>query len=182
MILVRKPHVPDRPSEAIGRRLFGNPDEAFLQSQAQAGAAHAGRGPHRWPWPRWTWGRPAWSGTSGPAAARWRSRPPRSPRRQDLRHRNGPGRPRVDHRERRAVRTSRTWSPCWAGPPTPGRDLPDPDAIFVGGSGREISRLVEPAYERLPRGGRLVATRAASRTPADTHACSAARAWRSRSG
>ena len=36
-------------------------------------------------------------------------------------------------------------------------DLPDPDAIFVGGSGREISRVVELAYERLRPGGRLVA-------------------------
>ena len=33
MILVHKPHVPDRPSDAIGRRLFGNPDDAFLQSK-----------------------------------------------------------------------------------------------------------------------------------------------------
>ena len=37
MILVRKPNVPDRPSEAIGRRLFGNPDEAFLQSKPKQG-------------------------------------------------------------------------------------------------------------------------------------------------
>ncbi len=37
MILVRKPNVPDRPSEAIGRRLFGNPDEVFLQSKPKQG-------------------------------------------------------------------------------------------------------------------------------------------------
>jgi precorrin-6B C5,15-methyltransferase / cobalt-precorrin-6B C5,C15-methyltransferase len=37
------------------------------------------------------------------------------------------------------------------------KDLPDPDSIFVGGSGREISRVVELAYERLLPGGRLVA-------------------------
>jgi precorrin-6B C5,15-methyltransferase / cobalt-precorrin-6B C5,C15-methyltransferase len=36
-------------------------------------------------------------------------------------------------------------------------DLPDPEAIFVGGSGREIGRLVELAYPRLKPGGRLVA-------------------------
>ena len=36
-------------------------------------------------------------------------------------------------------------------------DLPDPDSIFVGGSGREISHVVELAYERLRPGGRLVA-------------------------
>src|SRR5262245_31016767 len=37
MVLVRRPNVPDRPSEAIGRRLFGNPDEAFLQSKPKQG-------------------------------------------------------------------------------------------------------------------------------------------------
>ena len=37
MILVRKPNVPDRPSDAIGQRLFGNPDEAFLQSKPKQG-------------------------------------------------------------------------------------------------------------------------------------------------
>ena len=36
-------------------------------------------------------------------------------------------------------------------------NLPEPDCIFVGGSGREIARLVELAYEQLKPGGRLVA-------------------------
>jgi precorrin-6Y C5,15-methyltransferase (decarboxylating) len=34
--------------------------------------------------------------------------------------------------------------------------LPDPDAIYVGGSGRDVAMLVEKAWERLARGGRLV--------------------------
>ena len=37
------------------------------------------------------------------------------------------------------------------------QDLPDPDSVFVGGSGREISQIVELAYGRLKAGGRLVA-------------------------
>ena len=37
MILVRDPDAPDRPRDAVGRRLFGNPDEAFLQSQPKYG-------------------------------------------------------------------------------------------------------------------------------------------------
>ena len=37
-------------------------------------------------------------------------------------------------------------------------DLPQPDCVFVGGSGREISRLVELAFKQLKPGGRLVAT------------------------
>jgi precorrin-6Y C5,15-methyltransferase (decarboxylating) len=35
--------------------------------------------------------------------------------------------------------------------------LPAPDAVFVGGTGREISRLLNSAYEALRPGGRLVA-------------------------
>ncbi|MGE3779809.1 MAG: precorrin-6y C5,15-methyltransferase (decarboxylating) subunit CbiE, partial [Pirellulaceae bacterium] len=37
LILVRKPNVPDRPAAMVGRRLFGNPDERFLQSQPKRG-------------------------------------------------------------------------------------------------------------------------------------------------
>ena len=37
MILIRDPDAPDRPREAVGRRLFGNPDEAFLQSKPKLG-------------------------------------------------------------------------------------------------------------------------------------------------
>ncbi|MFM8703969.1 MAG: precorrin-6Y C5,15-methyltransferase (decarboxylating) subunit CbiT, partial [Planctomycetia bacterium] len=35
-------------------------------------------------------------------------------------------------------------------------DLPDPDAIYVGGSGRHVTMLVEEAWKRLKPGGRLV--------------------------
>jgi precorrin-6Y C5,15-methyltransferase (decarboxylating) len=35
--------------------------------------------------------------------------------------------------------------------------LPDPDAIFVGGTGRAVGQIVEMAIERLKIGGRLVA-------------------------
>ena len=38
---------------------------------------------------------------------------------------------------------------AWAG-------LPDPDAIYVGGSGRDVAMLVEEAWKRLKPGGRLV--------------------------
>ncbi len=42
--------------------------------------------------------------------------------------------------------------------PAAWRALPDPHAIFVGGSGRQIASLVEEAFQRLLPGGRLVAT------------------------
>jgi precorrin-6Y C5,15-methyltransferase (decarboxylating) len=35
-------------------------------------------------------------------------------------------------------------------------ELPDPDAVFIAGAGREVIRLTEAAYLRLRRGGRLV--------------------------
>ena len=35
-------------------------------------------------------------------------------------------------------------------------NLPDPDAIYVGGSGRDVAMLVEKAWGRLRVGGRLV--------------------------
>jgi precorrin-6Y C5,15-methyltransferase (decarboxylating) len=37
-------------------------------------------------------------------------------------------------------------------------ELPDPDAVFMEGSGREIVRLAELAFARLKPGGRLVAS------------------------
>jgi precorrin-6Y C5,15-methyltransferase (decarboxylating) len=36
------------------------------------------------------------------------------------------------------------------------QDLPDPDAIFIGGNGGEIARLLESSFEALRPGGRLV--------------------------
>jgi precorrin-6Y C5,15-methyltransferase (decarboxylating) len=35
--------------------------------------------------------------------------------------------------------------------------LPDPDAIFVGATGRELAPLLDEAYGRLRAGGRIVA-------------------------
>jgi len=35
-------------------------------------------------------------------------------------------------------------------------ELPDPDAIFVGGTGRAVGGIVEAAYERLRSRGRIV--------------------------
>ncbi len=35
--------------------------------------------------------------------------------------------------------------------------LPDPDAVFVGGAGRHVNNLCAGAFQRLKPGGRLVA-------------------------
>ena len=43
------------------------------------------------------------------------------------------------------------------GAPDAFEELPDPDAIFIAGGGREVTaRSTEAAYARLRRGGRLV--------------------------
>ena len=47
--------------------------------------------------------------------------------------------------------------------------LPDPDAVFVGGSGRGICRLVEAAYGRLRPGGRLAATMGSIENLSESH-------------
>ena len=49
-------------------------------------------------------------------------------------------------------------------------DLPAPDSIFVGGSGREISQLVDLAYDRLRPRGRLVANVGSIENLAEVHA------------
>jgi precorrin-6Y C5,15-methyltransferase (decarboxylating) len=37
-------------------------------------------------------------------------------------------------------------------------DLPDPDAIFVGGTGRQVGQIVQQAFGRLSHGGSLIAS------------------------
>ncbi|HVT27179.1 MAG TPA: precorrin-6Y C5,15-methyltransferase (decarboxylating) subunit CbiT, partial [Lacipirellulaceae bacterium] len=48
--------------------------------------------------------------------------------------------------------------------------LPAPDSVFLGGSGREISQLVDLAYDRLRPRGRLVANVGSIENLADVHA------------
>jgi precorrin-6Y C5,15-methyltransferase (decarboxylating) len=49
-------------------------------------------------------------------------------------------------------------------------ELPAPDAIFIGGTGHEIARLLEAAYKALRPGGRLVANVATLETLNTTYA------------
>jgi precorrin-6Y C5,15-methyltransferase (decarboxylating) len=157
MILVRKPTAADRPSDLIGRRLFGNPDEAFLQSRPKRGLltpceiramalAELDLGPASV-----VWDVGAGSGSVGIEAAQIAAAGrvfaiEMDPEDYELIKRNAE---RFGTKNLTAVlgRAPDAW-----------RDLPDPDCIFVGGSGRQLSRLVELAFARLKVGGRLVAT------------------------
>ncbi|HEX3727756.1 MAG TPA: precorrin-6y C5,15-methyltransferase (decarboxylating) subunit CbiE [Pirellulales bacterium] len=157
MILVRRPNVPDRPSEAIGRRLFGNPDEMFLQSKPKHGLltpsevrsmalAEMDLGPTST-----VWDIGAGSGSVAIESAQIATGGTVYAIEMDA----------EDHAlimsnaERFGVSNLVA---ILGQAPDAWRELPDPDSIFVGGSGREISRLVELAYERLRAGGRLVAS------------------------
>lgn len=156
MILVRKPNVPDRPTESVGRRLFGNPDQSFQQSRPKHGLltpsevrsialAELDLGPRSV-----VWDVGAGSGSVAIEAAQIASggtvyAVEMDPEDHGLMQTNA---------ENFGVRNL---VPVLGKAPDAWAKLPDPDAIFVGGSGREISRLVELAFQRLRSGGRLVA-------------------------
>jgi precorrin-6B C5,15-methyltransferase / cobalt-precorrin-6B C5,C15-methyltransferase len=155
MILVRKPHVPDRPRELAGRRLFGNPDEVFLQSRPKRGLltpaevrcialAELDLGPAST-----VWDVGAGSGSVSVEAAQIARAGEIYAIEMDV----------EDYQliSANAERFSVTnLTPVLGQAPEAWQDLPDPDAIFIGGSGRHVRRIVEQAYGRLRTGGRIV--------------------------
>ncbi|MFV1965210.1 MAG: precorrin-6y C5,15-methyltransferase (decarboxylating) subunit CbiE [Pirellulaceae bacterium] len=156
MILVRKPNVPDRPSTMIGQRLFGNPDEAFLQSKPKRGLltpaevrsialAELDIGPSSI-----VWDVGAGSGSVAVEAAQIAVNG----------HVHAIEMDAEDHQliSANAKRFGITNLTAVLGKaPEAWDDLPDADAIFVGGTGRTVHRIVEVAYDRLRPRGRMVA-------------------------
>lgn len=168
MILVRKPDVPDRPTTAVGHRLFGNPDEAFDQSQPKYGLltpaevrsvalAQLDLGPQSI-----LWDIGAGSGSVAIEAAQIA----RDGTVYAVEMDNEDYSLMLANAERFGVSNL---VPVLGRAPEAWRDLPRPDAIFVGGSGREISRVVDSAYERLKPGGRLVANVGSIENLAEVH-------------
>ena len=154
MILVRKARIVDAPGQ-VGRRLFGNPDESFLQSRPKRGLltpaevrslALAEMGLHA---SSIVWDVGAGSGSVGLEAA------------QIARDGHVPAieMDPDDHRlilanaERFGVKNLQA---VLGRAPQAWANLPDPDAIYVGGSGRDVAMLVDQAWGRLKVGGRLV--------------------------
>ena len=154
MILVRKARIVDAPGQ-VGRRLFGNPDESFLQSRPKRGLltpaevrslALAEMGLHA---SSIGWDVGAGSGSVGLEAA------------QIARdgHVHAIEMDPDDHRlilanaERFGVKNLQA---VLGRAPQAWANLPDPDAIYVGGSGRDVAMLVDQAWGRLKVGGRLV--------------------------
>ncbi|MHB8970009.1 MAG: precorrin-6y C5,15-methyltransferase (decarboxylating) subunit CbiE [Pirellulaceae bacterium] len=155
MVLVRKPHTPDRPRELVGRRLFGNPDEVFLQSRPKRGLltpvevrcmalAELDLGPSSI-----VWDVGAGSGSVSVEAAQLARHGEVYAIEMD-----------VDDYQLISANAERfsvsNLTPVLGKAPEAWQDLPDPDAIFIGGTGRHVRRIVEQAYGRLRPGGRLV--------------------------
>ncbi|MEX0670763.1 MAG: precorrin-6y C5,15-methyltransferase (decarboxylating) subunit CbiE [Pirellulales bacterium] len=154
MILVRKARVADKPGH-VGTRLFGNPDECFLQSRPKRGLltpsevrslALAELGLQT---TSVMWDVGAGSGSVGLEAARIARDGVVYAIEMDP----------DDHsliRENAARFGVKNLHPVLGQAPEAWQSLPDPDAIYVGGSGRDVAMLVEQAWGRLKLGGRLV--------------------------
>lgn len=156
MVLIRRPGAPDRPRSMAGRRLFGNRDDMFLQSLPQRGLLTPGEvrvialseldlGPASV-----VWDVGAGSGSVAIEAAQL------APEGRVFAIEMSPD----DHRliADNAVRFGvANLVPVLGQAPHAWESLPDPDAVFVGGTGRAVQQLVELAFARLKPGGRLVA-------------------------
>lgn len=156
LVLVRKPDVPDRPTAMIGRRLFGNPDEMFLQSKPKRGLLTPAEvrsialalldiGPTST-----VWDVGAGSGSVAIESAQIASGGQvyaieMDPEDYALIASNA---------ERFGVRNL---TPVLGKAPEAWAGLAAPDAVFVGGTGRQVRRIVELAFDQLRGGGRLVA-------------------------
>jgi precorrin-6B C5,15-methyltransferase / cobalt-precorrin-6B C5,C15-methyltransferase len=157
MILVRRPETPDRPTDAHLLRRFGNPDEMFLQARPKRGLltpaevrsialAELAIGTKSI-----VWDVGAGSGSVSVEAA--------------LLATEGTAYAiEMDPEDINLIRANaerfrvKNLVPVLGRAPEAWGNLPQPDCIFVGGSGREIARLVELAFKQLKSGGRIVAT------------------------
>jgi precorrin-6B C5,15-methyltransferase / cobalt-precorrin-6B C5,C15-methyltransferase len=155
MILIRLPDVPDRPTRLQGKRLFGNPDECFLQSRPKRGLltqsevrvialSQMDLGPSSI-----VWDVGAGSGSVAIESALIASEGQVFAIEMDPEDYN------------LMVQNSRTFgttnlTPVLGEAPDAWRELPDPNAIFIGGTGRAVVQLIEAAWARLRSGGRLV--------------------------
>jgi precorrin-6B C5,15-methyltransferase / cobalt-precorrin-6B C5,C15-methyltransferase len=155
MILVRKPDVPDRPAAMRGKRLFGNPDELFLQSKPKRGLltpaevraialSELDLGPAST-----MWDVGAGSGSVAIEAAQIASGG------QVYAIEMDPEDYQLIIYNAEQFRVTNL-IPILGRAPDAWAKLPKPDAVFVGGSGREISVISAAAFAELRPGGRIV--------------------------
>lgn len=156
MVLVRDGDIPDRARQSRVRSMFGNPDEEFVQSTPKHGlltpaevraVALAQMALHH---NSVVWDVGAGSGSVSVEAAQL------CPGGQVFaieRDKEDEALIRQNADRFGAVNVT----PVLGTAPEVWADLPNPDAVFIDGSGKEIARLAELAYDRLNPGGRFVA-------------------------
>ncbi len=156
MILVRQSGVPDRQAESDSRRLFGNPDELFRQSKPKRGLLTPNEvrsialGEMSLKSTSIMWDIGAGSGSVAIEAA------------QIARHGKAYAIEMDAEDYNLLVENARQFGvsnlvPILGEAPKAWETLPDPEAIFVGGTGRAVTELVTLAWPRLQPGGCLIA-------------------------
>ncbi len=156
LVLVRQAGAADTPAQLSGRRLFGNPDVAFHQNRPTRGLltpmevraialAEMGLEPSSI-----VWDVGAGTGSVAIEAAQLASEGRVYAIEMD------------PHDYQLLVENARHFGatnviPVLGQAPGAWSELPVPDAIFVGGTGRQVADLVPSAWERLRPGGWLVA-------------------------
>jgi precorrin-6Y C5,15-methyltransferase (decarboxylating) len=169
VILKRKPGRPDRPATAARFRPFGNPDDVFAQSRPKSGLitqaevrcialAEMAIQPASV-----VWDIGAGSGSVAIEAARLSDPGPVYAIEQDA----------ADYHLILANAEAfgvRNLHAVHGIAPDVFTDLPAPDAIFVGGAGHEVTRLLESAWEALRPGGQMVVNVATLESLSAAHA------------
>ncbi len=168
MVLVRKTGKADRPSGMGEARLFGNPDDVFLQSRPKRGLLTPGEvrcialaeldlTPKSI-----MWDVGAGSGSLAIEAARIATKGKVYGIEMDA----------EDYGlmiENAKMFDCPSLIPIHGQAPQAWADLPNPDAIFVGGSGRMVAELVRDALPRLTAGGRIVVNVSSPESLVETH-------------
>lgn len=156
MILVRQPGVPDRAAGPTGKRLFGNPDEWFLQSKPKRGLLTPSEvrsialAEMQLTSTSIAWDVGAGSGSVAIEAAQIAGSGMIYAIEMDAEDYSI----LVENTKRFGVSNLK---PILGEAPYAWKDLPDPDAIFVGGTGRSVTELIHSAWQRLRVGGCLLA-------------------------
>ncbi|GAA4443954.1 precorrin-6y C5,15-methyltransferase (decarboxylating) subunit CbiE [Novipirellula rosea] len=155
MVLVRKSGAADRPSGSANRRLFGNPDDLFLQSRPKRGLLTPAEvrcialSELDLTAKSTVWDVGAGCGSLAIEAASIATQGKVFAIEMDA----------EDYGlmiENAKMFDVPSLIPVHGQAPDAWKDLPDPDAIFVGGTGRVVPDLVSAAVPRLAQGGRIV--------------------------
>ena len=155
MVLVRTPGSPDRPVAMQGQRLFGNPDEMFLQSKAQRGLLTPAEvrcialSQLDLGMTSVVWDVGAGSGAVAVEAAQIAAGGEVYAIEMSAEDHGLIG----QNAERFGVYNL---TPILGQAPDAWDGLPDPDAVFIGGTGRVVGEIVTAALQRLKPGGRII--------------------------